>query len=318
MTVYGVDLSHWDHVTNWQDVRNNGIEFASIKLTEGSDWDDPAAQEFVPGARSVGIVPGGYHYARDTDIPAQAAHFENRLANFGLLNDGNLWPMVDMEDAALRGTADGFLQEFIHQYRSVSGQPNILVYANLDWFTHVLNPDSWMDDHVRLWVANWNGEPGNTEFTHPNVVLHQHTNKGIVPGIPGWADRDATVDFVTLDSLTIGGQPAPPAPNPVPEPAPDTYTVQAGDTLSGIAERFGTTWQELQRINSIPDANLIFPGQVIQLHGTDSQPGTYTVKAGDTLGEIAMRFGTTWPELQRINNIPDANLIYPGQVLRLR
>lgn len=44
-----------------------------------------------------------------------------------------------------------------------------------------------------------------------------------------------------------------------------TYTVRAGDTLSGIAARYGTTWQHLQQINGIRDANLIFAGQVLQI-----------------------------------------------------
>lgn len=44
-----------------------------------------------------------------------------------------------------------------------------------------------------------------------------------------------------------------------------TYTVRAGDTLSGIAARYGTTWQHLQQINGIRDANLIFAGQVLRI-----------------------------------------------------
>lgn len=44
-----------------------------------------------------------------------------------------------------------------------------------------------------------------------------------------------------------------------------SYTVRAGDTLSGIAARFGTTVQELQRINGIRNSNQIYAGQVIQI-----------------------------------------------------
>ena len=44
-----------------------------------------------------------------------------------------------------------------------------------------------------------------------------------------------------------------------------TYTVRAGDTLSSIAARYGTTWQHLQQINGIRDANLIFAGQVLRI-----------------------------------------------------
>lgn len=44
-----------------------------------------------------------------------------------------------------------------------------------------------------------------------------------------------------------------------------TYTVHSGDTLSGIAAKYGTTWQNLQQINNIPNANKIFAGQVIRI-----------------------------------------------------
>lgn len=44
-----------------------------------------------------------------------------------------------------------------------------------------------------------------------------------------------------------------------------TYTVRRGDTLSGIASRYGTSWQALARKNGIANANRIFPGQVIRI-----------------------------------------------------
>lgn len=102
-------------------------------------------------------------------------------------------------------------------------------------------------------------------------------------------------------------------------PAAQTYTVKPGDTLSGIAAKYGTTWQALQQINGIADANKIYPGQVLRVTGSAAAPSakTYTVKSGDTLSGIAARYGTSWQHLQQINGIADANRIYPGQVLRI-
>lgn len=51
-----------------------------------------------------------------------------------------------------------------------------------------------------------------------------------------------------------------------------TYTVQAGDTLSGIAERFGTTVAELVRLNNIQDPDLIYVGQVLIIPDGPSPP----------------------------------------------
>ena len=43
------------------------------------------------------------------------------------------------------------------------------------------------------------------------------------------------------------------------------YTVKRGDTLSGIASKYGTTWQKLQAMNGISNPNKIYPGQPIRV-----------------------------------------------------
>ena len=98
-----------------------------------------------------------------------------------------------------------------------------------------------------------------------------------------------------------------------------TYTVQAGDTLSGIASKYGTTYQELARINNIANPNVIYPGQVIKINGGTVEK-TYTVKSGDTLSGIANKYGTTWQNIYNKNRDiigSNPNLIKPGQVLKI-
>lgn len=110
------------------------------------------------------------------------------------------------------------------------------------------------------------------------------------------------------------------APAPAPAPAGGKYTVVSGDTLSGIAQRYGTNYQTLAAMNGIADPNKIYPGQVLNVPGGGAaapQAQTYAVKSGDTLSGIASKFGTSWQRLQQINGIADANRIYPGQVLRV-
>ncbi len=111
----------------------------------------------------------------------------------------------------------------------------------------------------------------------------------------------------------------------IPTPPGDytTYTVVAGDTLIGIARRFGTTAAELARINNLENPNLIHPGQVLLVpsDGTPEPPETtyieYTVQKGDTLIGIARRYDTTAAVLAEVNNLADPNLIRPGQILRI-
>ena len=98
----------------------------------------------------------------------------------------------------------------------------------------------------------------------------------------------------------------------------NTYTVKSGDTLSGIANRYGTTYQELARINNIANPNLIHVGQVIKINKNTET--TYTLKSGDNLSKIASKYNTTWQKLYEknkgvIGNNP--NLIKVGQVLKI-
>lgn len=118
-----------------------------------------------------------------------------------------------------------------------------------------------------------------------------------------------------------------------------TYTVKSGDTLSGIASQFNTTYTALAQINQLSNPNQIYVGQVLQLqanssnsnktstsqsHTTSSQQTTsqttttYTVQSGDSLSTIASRFNTTYEQLAQLNNISNPNRIYAGQQLQIK
>ncbi|MEM6283598.1 MAG: LysM peptidoglycan-binding domain-containing protein [Chloroflexota bacterium] len=122
----------------------------------------------------------------------------------------------------------------------------------------------------------------------------------------------------------------------------ETYTVQPGDNLYRIAIRFDSTVSAIAAENGITDFTRIFVGQQLRIPGTtatvdvpdapdatateepggtggpnNQETGTYTVVRGDTLNNIARRFGTTFTAIAQANNLANPNLIFPGQVLTI-
>ncbi len=146
---------------------------------------------------------------------------------------------------------------------------------------------------------------------------------------------------LTSNTIRVGQElniPSPSAPTQtvdVDAAGSEVYTVRAGDTLSGIAARYGVTVTDLRSANALR-SDTIRVGQELFIPGTrattsrssadsgtrsstspapSGSTSTYTVQAGDTPSGIARRFGVDYRELMRINNIASANRMQVGQEL---
>lgn len=96
-----------------------------------------------------------------------------------------------------------------------------------------------------------------------------------------------------------------------------TYKIKKGDTLSEIAQEYGTTVSTLARINNIKDVDKIYAGNTLKIPTNNSSYIEYKIKRGDTLSEIAKKYGTTVKKLQSINGIKNANKIYAGDTIKI-
>ncbi|KUJ91766.1 MAG: peptidoglycan-binding domain 1 protein [Thermoanaerobacter thermocopriae] len=80
----------------------------------------------------------------------------------------------------------------------------------------------------------------------------------------------------------IAPQPPLPSPPPAQKPCPTYYTVQPGDTLWTIAQKFGVSLEELIKANYLINPNMIYPGQILIIPCPTSPPIEYpTLKIGD-------------------------------------
>lgn len=109
----------------------------------------------------------------------------------------------------------------------------------------------------------------------------------------------------------------------IPMPGPDgsgsgviEYTVQPGDSLWLIAQRYGTTVDAIRRLNNLT-STLIDVGQILKIPSQGTRPYIeYTVRPGDTLWLISRRYNTTVDDIKRLNGLT-SDLLNIGQILRI-
>ena len=135
-------------------------------------------------------------------------------------------------------------------------------------------------------------------------IIEKTGDKVLLDGIMSWL---SVYDVETLDASTS-----------VPVTSVKTHIVQYGENLSTIAAQYGTTWQELARVNALSNPSIIYAGQTLSVTGGQSVPtaGVCVVEYGDTLSSIAEQFGTTVEHLVSANGISNPDFIQVGQVLK--
>lgn len=326
----GVDISKWQSVGTG----DQAPDFVICKATEGCGYVDGTCDAHYQRAKSQGKLLGVYHFARPDLGNSPEAEADWFVKNI----EGYIGEAILVLDWEVQQWRTDWAKAWLDRVYAKTGvKPLIYMSASqvsaYNW-SAVANAD------YGLWIA---GYPNKYNVPNPPVPA-----EGEMPySIGAWkiwaiwqyssSCGSLDVDVADMDRnawmayASKNGKPAPapspspspaPAPSPAPKPSYTTYTVVRGDTLSGIAARFGTTYQKIAADNGIANPNLIYPGQVLKIYGSGSGGGssskTYTVKAGDTLSGIAAMFGTTYQKIAKDNNIANPNLIYPGQVLVIK
>nr|DAS75433.1 MAG TPA: hypothetical protein [Bacteriophage sp.] len=325
----GIDTSSWQ---GDMDISNADIDFVIVKATEGTSYVNPACDNHYQQAKASGKKLGVYHYANGGDPRAEAKFFVDNIQ--GYIKEAIL--VLDWEGGSNGAfPSKDWAKTFLDEVTNLTGvRPLIYMSKSVihqqDWSEVAKDYGLWMAQYANTAPTGkqsdpWTDNSGVAPFT---LVMHQYTDNLVNIGLPRGVDGNiAYIDRSQWDKYANPtGEDKPQSTYVAPAPAVEqaqpasqnVHIVQAGDTLSGIASQYGTTYQELARINGIANPNLIYIGQSIKISGGVSGGGrVYTVKSGDTLSGIASQFGTSWQHLQALNGITNANMIFPGQQIRI-
>lgn len=328
MTLNGIDISSYQ---SGIDLTVVPCDFVIIKATQGTGYVNPDCDRAYQQAKRAGKLRGTYHYVGGGNAVAEADYYVNNIK--GYIKDGLLAIDWEAEQNGAWGN-EAYLEQLVRRVIERTGVKP-LIYSMASRYAQVAAVAKKLD--CGLWIAEYADMNPTGYQAHPwregayGCAIRQYSSTGRLNGWGG--NLDLNIAYMTRDQwakyVNPGGKPAPapskPAPAPAkpapaPKPAGRTYTVQAGDTLSGIAAKLGVPTSAISGYQS-GNPNLIYPGEVLKINGGNTAPKpagrTYTVVAGDTLGAIAARYGTTYQALAAKNGIANPNLIYPGQVLKI-
>lgn len=311
----GIDVSSWQGNIDFSQVKASGIEIVYIKSSEGFRSVDSYFEQNYINAKNAGLKVGFYHY-----VTARSVEDAVRQANFFVSTISGKNPdcklAMDFESfgSLNREEINQIALTFMQTVQNASGK-DVIIYSD------EYNANNTFNSSLAtypLWVAQY-------EVSEPTVRNHwsnwagwQYTDKGEIPGISSYVDRDKFTNEVFLSDASE--VPNVPTENPDENEGYTTITIRYGDTLSELAIEYNTTVERLVELNNIANPNLIYAGATLIVPTSDPSDTTtqiYVVQYGDTLSQIALEYGTTVENLAAINNIQNVNLIYVGQIIKI-
>jgi GH25 family lysozyme M1 (1,4-beta-N-acetylmuramidase)/LysM repeat protein len=315
----GIDVSKYQGSIDFKTVKNAGVQVVFMKATEGSTYTDPFLRQNYEGAKAVGLKVGFYHFANpkdETKARAEAQYFASVIKDMPA--DCKYALDLEKNNGIDKATLSGLAKVFLDEVKRLTSH-DVAIYTCTSFAKDNL---TGILAGYPLWIAHYGVAAPGDNGIWTSWVGFQYSSSGTIPGIRGLCDMDEFTPGILLDGVSPQPQPVVRPVQPQPQPTQAIiYTVQPGDTLSGIAAKYHTTFQQLAAINGIANPNKIYAGQRIKVTGS-AQPAPqqtyYVVKTGDTLSGIAAKYGTSYQHLAAINGITDPNKIHAGQKLLIK
>lgn len=190
--VHGIDVSVWNGAIDWRQARANGVNFAFLKATEGSDRTDPAFAANWQAAAAAGVPRGAYHFFYHCrPATEQARWFIAHVPRA----PGALPPVLDMEWTPRSPTCPGKrpvaevqadARAFLALVRRHYGQQPIL-YTTTDFYEE---NRLWQVEGAQFWLRSTADHPSDS-YPGQHWTFWQYSGTGLVPGLSGEVDLNA-------------------------------------------------------------------------------------------------------------------------------
>lgn len=194
----GIDIAKWNKVTNYQSVKNAGVQFVIVKVINSSNKPDSRFYEHAAGCNSVGLpMIAGYTYSY-TNTEDKAKKAADAFVAAGTPK-GIDTMVLDLEDKSMMGLGSKILKIIdIYRQTAQTAGMDFLIYTGASYYNPCLKPYAQEIADIPIWWARY---PLSKEFTPItptpdtkylptgiDIVGWQYTSKGVIPGVSGYVD----------------------------------------------------------------------------------------------------------------------------------
>ena len=297
--MFGIDVSYHKGNIDWNKVKPS-VSFVILRLgwigNKNNHTIDPKFEEYYNQCKSLNIPIGVYvyNYCSSEESALNGAKWViERLTNKTL----ELPVYLDMEDSSIASLGKIKLTNICIAFNTEIEKTGLWagVYANLNWYNNFLDKNLIKKKYT-TWIAHYTS---GIDKYKGEYDMWQSSSTGKIDGISSNVDTD----YLYRDLISQIGDISPTNPN-------DEILKLANEVISG---KYGNGEA---RKKALGDKYSAVQAKVNELMAKRNEI-KYVVKKGDTLSEIALKYGTTVNNIAKKNNIKNVNKIYIGQVLKI-
>lgn len=264
MSSKGLDVSSWNTGLDYKAIKKAGYDFLMVRLGYGEKVDQEA-DTHIKGARAAGLKIGGFWFLYAADQLSALANAKFCIKMLKKYEGYFEYPIaLDFEWESIfycykegGSTGKSNLTLMCSSFLDAVEKEGyyVSIYANLSDLDRLYPSVTQKYD---LWLAQWGVKsPGRS------CGMWQYADTGSDFNLDhniAYHDFPTVIRGAGLNHLGAA-EPEKPKTKTV------TYTVKAGDTLSGICAKYGLDWRQVAKENKMEDPDLILVGQKIKLKG---------------------------------------------------